>query len=64
MSEGIRVQIFRLFGGWVWSEGKNKGRHGRNVSDCHRHPLVIYNLTILNIYVKIISNELTIDIRK
>ncbi len=40
LSEGIRVQIFRFFGGWVWSEGKKKGRHGRNVSDRHGHPLV------------------------
>jgi hypothetical protein len=40
VSEGIRLQIFRFFGGWVWSEGKKKGRHGRNVSDRHGHPLV------------------------
>jgi hypothetical protein len=40
--EGIRLQIFRFFGGWVWSEGKKKGRHGRIVSDHHGHPLVYY----------------------
>jgi hypothetical protein len=39
--EGIRLQIFRFFGGWVWSEGKKKGRHGRIVSDRHGHPLVL-----------------------
>jgi hypothetical protein len=22
--EGIRLQIFTFFGGWVWSEGKKK----------------------------------------
>jgi hypothetical protein len=37
---GIRLQIFRFFGGWVGSEGKKKGRHRRIVSDRHRHPLV------------------------
>ncbi len=26
--EGIRFQIFKFFGGWVWNEGKQKGRHG------------------------------------
>ncbi len=25
---GIRLQIFRFFGGWVWSEGKKKGGTG------------------------------------
>jgi hypothetical protein len=24
VSEGIRLQIFRFFGGWFWSEGKKK----------------------------------------
>jgi hypothetical protein len=24
VSKGIRLQIFRLFGGWVWGEGKKK----------------------------------------
>jgi hypothetical protein len=38
--EGIRLQIFRFFGGWVWNEGKKKCRHRRIVSDCHGHPLV------------------------
>jgi hypothetical protein len=42
--EGIRLQIFKFFGGWVWSEGKKKGRHGRIVFDRHGHPLVITNL--------------------
>jgi hypothetical protein len=38
---GIRLQIFRFFGGWVWGEGKKKkGRHGRIVSDRHGNPLV------------------------
>jgi hypothetical protein len=32
--------MFRFFGGWVWSEGKKKGRHGQIVSDLHGHPLV------------------------
>jgi hypothetical protein len=42
VSEGIRLQMFRFFGGWVWSEGKKKkGRHGRIVSDRHGHPLVL-----------------------
>jgi hypothetical protein len=41
MSKGIRLQMFRFFGGWVWSEGKKKGRHGRIVSDRHGHPLVL-----------------------
>ncbi len=36
----IKLQIFRLFGGWVWSEGKKKGKHGRIVFDRHEHPLV------------------------
>jgi hypothetical protein len=36
VSEGIRLQMFRFFGGWVWNEGKKKGRHGRIVSDRHR----------------------------
>jgi hypothetical protein len=40
--EGIRLQIFRFFGGWVWSEGKKKGMHGRIVSNRHGHPLVLY----------------------
>ncbi len=39
VSEGIRLQMFRFFGGWVWSERKKKSRHGRIVSDRHRHPL-------------------------
>ncbi len=38
--KGIRLQFFRFFGGWVWSEGEKKGRHGWIVSDHHRHPLV------------------------
>ncbi len=33
MSEGIRLQIFRFFGGWVWGEGK-KQRQAR--ADCVR----------------------------
>jgi hypothetical protein len=33
MSEGIRLQIFKFFGGWVWSEGKKK-KHAR--TDCVR----------------------------
>jgi hypothetical protein len=43
--EGIRLQIFRFFGGWVWSKGKKKGRHGRMVSDRHGHPLVLRNFS-------------------
>ncbi len=27
--EGIRLQMFRFFGGWVWSEGKKKAGTGR-----------------------------------
>jgi hypothetical protein len=42
---GIRLQIFRFFGGRVWSEGKKKGRHGRIVSDRHGHPLVHMKFT-------------------
>jgi hypothetical protein len=37
--------MFRFFGGWVWSEGKKKGRHGRIVSNRHGHPLVNHILT-------------------
>jgi hypothetical protein len=41
--EGNRLQIFRFFGGWVWSEGKKKKkkRHEQIVSDHHGHPLVV-----------------------
>jgi hypothetical protein len=39
VSKGIRLQIFRFFGGWVWNEGK-KGTHERIVSDRHGNPLV------------------------
>jgi hypothetical protein len=42
VSEGIRLQIFKFFGRWVWSEGKKKSRHGRNVFDRHGHSLVLY----------------------
>jgi hypothetical protein len=40
--EGIRLQIFRFFGGWVRSEGKKKKADEQNVSDRHGHSLVKY----------------------
>jgi hypothetical protein len=34
VSEGIRLQMFKFFGGWVWSEGKKKKAGAR--ADCVR----------------------------
>jgi hypothetical protein len=50
--EGIRLQIFRFFGGWVWSEGKKKGSHRRIVSDRHGYPLVIFKICVVGVRTK------------
>jgi hypothetical protein len=40
--EGIRLQIYRFFGGWVWSEGKKKKQARADCVRPSRAPTSIY----------------------
>ncbi len=46
VSEGIRLQIFRFFGGWVWSEGKKKRQARAECVRPSRAPTSNINFTI------------------